>query len=123
MRRSRRPRSSSATARHAGNAVLARATAASVSSTPACSSSAIDSSVAGSTTCTVFAGLAYELLEQAPVPTLFRMPGHAECEAVLGILDRLDRAVFGARRDAQPATNPAEALMVMRLHGHAVTEE
>ena len=41
------PRSAGATARHAGNAAFARATAASVSSTPADSSSAIGSSVAG----------------------------------------------------------------------------
>ena len=49
-RRRRRARSAGVTARQAGNAAFARATATSVSSTPACSSSAIGSSVAGFST-------------------------------------------------------------------------
>ena len=52
-RRSSRARSAGATARQAGNAALARATASSVSSTPACSSSAIGFSVAGLRTVSV----------------------------------------------------------------------
>src|SRR5918994_4962417 len=49
-RRRRRPRSAGARPFHAGNASFARATAASVSSTPACYSSASGSSVAGLST-------------------------------------------------------------------------
>ena len=55
--RRRRARSAGATALHAGNAAFARATASSVSSTPACSSSAIGSSVAGLTTVSVTVSL------------------------------------------------------------------
>src|SRR5262245_21987566 len=58
-RRSRLARSPGVTARHAGKTALARATASSVSAAPACGSSAITSSVAGSTTLTL-----------ASVPTL-----------------------------------------------------
>ena len=52
-RRNNRPRSEGETARQAGNALRARATAASVSSTPACSSEAMGNSVAGLITVSV----------------------------------------------------------------------
>src|SRR5207253_2262777 len=50
------------------------------------------------------------------------MPQHPEREPLLGILEPLDRAVVGPRDFAQPATDPAETLMVRRFHGCAVAE-
>jgi hypothetical protein len=55
MRRMSFARSAGVTARHSGNAVFARTTAAFASSTPACGSSASTFSVAGSTTCSIAA--------------------------------------------------------------------
>src|ERR1700741_4856281 len=96
-RRNIRARSVGATARHAGNAAFARATAASVSSTPADSISASVSSVAGLTTPLIRA----DRIEQLRVGAGLRMPEHAEREPPLGILQALDRAVVGPRDLAQ----------------------
>src|SRR6266496_4283797 len=122
-RRSRRARSEGVTARHAGNAVLARATAASASSRPACSSSAIGSSVAGLTTCTVRLRLSHELLEQPPVVAGFGMPEDADREAAGRIFDRLDGAVVRPRRFRQAFAEPPEALVVMRFDRRALAEK
>src|SRR6478735_219632 len=67
--------------------------------------------------------LADERLEQPQVLPGLRMPEHAEREAVRGILERLDRAVGGARRLAQTLAEPTEALMVMRLHRRVLAQQ
>src|SRR5207245_4509024 len=122
-RRRRRTRSPGETARQGGNAAFARATAASVSSTPAESSSAIGSSVAGLTTCTVLARLLDERLEQRRVLTGLGVPEDADREPLRRVLERLDRPVLGARRLAQAGADAPEALMMVRLHRHTVADE
>src|SRR4029079_6039435 len=76
-----------------------------------------------STGCAVVPRLANERLEQPQVLPGLRMPEHAEREAARGILKRLDRAVVGPRRLAQPVPEPAEALMVMRLHRRVLAQQ
>src|SRR6266508_361809 len=122
-RRNRRARSEGITARQAGNAAFARATAASASSTPACSSSAIASSVAGLTTCTVLLGLPHELLKEPRIVAGFGMPEHTHREAARRIFDRLQSAVVGPGHLGQALTEPAEALVMVRLDRHTLAEK
>src|ERR671936_443450 len=131
-RRRRRARSAGVTARQAGKAARAAATAASVSSTPAGSSSAIVSSVAGLRTAkdnagsaplAVGAGRGHEPLEECCVLALLRVPEDAEREALRGVIDTLECAVVGPRRLAQALAEPAEALVVVRLHRRALADE
>src|SRR5580765_3097582 len=51
------------------------------------------------------------------------MPQDAEREPTSGLLDRLDAPVLGMRGDAQALAEPAETLMVVRLHRLALPEQ
>src|SRR5918996_1419479 len=120
--------STASIARRAGKAARAAATAASASSRPASSSSAIVFSVAGLRTAstsllTVAAGLLDERPEEGKVLARLGMPENADGETAPGILERLDRAVLGARRFAQPVAEAPVALVVMALHRCAVAED
>src|SRR5262249_12822171 len=59
-----------------------------------------------------------EGFEELHVLSSLGVPEDAEGEAMGGILDRFDGAVFGMRRSAQSCAEPAEALVVVRLHRH-----
>ncbi len=48
----------------------------------------------------------------------FRVPLHAQAEAVAGVLDALDHAVFGHRIDHAAQAGAAHGLMVGRVHLH-----
>jgi hypothetical protein len=50
------------------------------------------------------------------------MPEHAQREAARGVLERLDRAVVGARGLPQALAEPTEALVVMRLDRRVLAE-
>src|SRR5204863_5672527 len=63
-----------------------------------------------------------ERLEELPVLAGFRMPEDAECKAACGVLDSFDRPVVRPGDLAEAFADPAEALMVRRLHGSTVAE-
>src|SRR6202022_3794630 len=71
----------------------------------------------------VLGGLADELFEQPCVVTRLGVPEHAEGEAPLGILEPLDRPVFGPGQGSEPGAEPAEALVVVRLDRRAVADQ
>src|SRR5579862_554367 len=64
-----------------------------------------------------------ELVEQACVLARLGMPQNADREPARRLLEGLDRAVVGARRDAQALADAAVALMMVRLHRHARAEQ
>jgi hypothetical protein len=63
-----------------------------------------------------------EGLEERDVLALFGMPEDTESEAPRRILDCLDRSVVGPSGPAKSCAEPAERLMVMRLHRRPVSE-
>ena len=63
------------------------------------------------------ARLRNERVEELHVLAGLGMPEHAESEAPLRILERLDRAVVGPRRLAEPLADAAEALVVCDFTG------
>ena len=133
-------RSPGVTSRQAGNAALARATAASTSSTPARGTSAIGRAVAGSITerrhAASFRPQAHkEQRTRSPARArrgdqrrddlrrlvLLRVPDDAEGEAAVGQLDRLDDLVVDRpAADLEPLPQPVHALVVVRHHQQAV---
>src|SRR5207237_10909420 len=58
-----------------------------------------------------------ERSEERAVLRLLRVPQDAECEALRGVLDRLQGAVVRPRRLAQTLAHAPEALVMVRLHG------
>src|SRR3954468_24434194 len=70
----------------------------------------------------VLAGLRDELLEEREVLALLGEPQDAEREPAPGFAERLDRPVLGPRDRRQPLPQPAEALVVVRLHGRSLAE-
>src|SRR5690348_16222382 len=64
-----------------------------------------------------------ERLEQLQVFPGLGVPQHGQGEATGGVFDGFDCAVVRARGDAQPGAEPAEALVVMRLHRRVVAEQ
>jgi hypothetical protein len=51
------------------------------------------------------------------------VPEHAESEALVGILEPLHDAVVGPGDRPQPLADPADALVVVRLHRRVLTEQ
>ena len=72
------------------------------------------------TSCVVLASGRDELLEEAQVVAVLRVPEHAERERSVSGLQRLDRPVVGPRDDLEPLAEPAVALVVVRRDLDAV---
>src|SRR5438067_2908978 len=64
-----------------------------------------------------------ESLEQALVFARLGMPEDAQREAPRGVFQRFERAVVRARGLAQAFAEPAQALVVVRLHRRVVAEQ
>src|SRR6187551_717747 len=64
-----------------------------------------------------------ERLEEPQVLAGLGVPEDAEGEATRGVLEPLERAVFRVRRLAQALAEPAEPLVVVRLHRRVVAEQ
>ena len=64
-----------------------------------------------------------ERAEEGRVLAFLRVPEHADGEALVRILDRLERPVVGPRRLDEPVADRPEALVVVRLDRGALAEQ
>ena len=64
-----------------------------------------------------------ESVEQRAVLSRLGVPQYADREALLGILQRFDRAVIGPRDLAQPFADATEALVMVRLDRRAIAKQ